>query len=438
MTQRRDERRADTSSIEELGSVALPTRVGSTRSGLMPAFVVGALLVAVVAVGVSGRTEAPRTEVPPLAAAPTSPAPSASESPAPSSSPQPSTRPATPEPTPRYEPTEPWSPDLRFWLVVLSDGQRLLRTDLELTDGFYRTVPIEGAWGDDVRARLVGRGGTDGAVPLADVRVPRVPDGSLDLPLELAGGLVDAVTLGSSDRSPRRGPSVLRYEIRLEQGCGSPGSGLLVAEVTRPSYITYSDPANLDEARDRALASGEVQEALTHSPRCSRMLDPRTGRSAANLDGCLRFFARQGVTWTVTPGEMAPTAPATPSPPPTLPPPSPDGATYWLDLRLDSELIDLQPLQETADGTYQASFPYPETWYVKAPVLGLYGHNTIDGWPVTMATLQLTKGPRGVPGLPVVLASAPSPLAGGAVPIWSVTLIRGQPHGLAVVVDVRP
>jgi hypothetical protein len=95
-----------------------------------------------------------------------------------------------------------------------------------------------------------------------------------------------------------------------------------------------------------------------------------------------------------------------------------------LDLRLDGALIDLQPLEETADGSYQATFPYPETWYVEAPVLGLYGHGTTDGWPVTMATLQLTKGPRGVPGIPVELASGASPMAGGAAPI--------------VIVDVRP
>ncbi|MDQ3493613.1 MAG: hypothetical protein M3452_10195, partial [Chloroflexota bacterium] len=183
----------------------------------------------------------------------------------------------------------------------------------------------------------------------------------------------------------------------------------------------------------------EVQEALTLSTRCSRMLDPRIGRSEANLDGCLRFFARQGVTWTVTPGTSGPIAP-TPSPLASapVPPAAPDGATYWLDLRLDGELINLQPLVETADGTYEAYFPYAESWYVEAPVLGLYSHNTIDGWPVTMTALQLTKGPRGVPGLPFELASAPSPLHGDATTIWSVTLIRGQPHGLAVVVDVQP
>lgn len=75
---------------------------------------------------------------------------------------------------------------------------------------------------------------------------------------------------------------------------------------------------------------------------------------------------------------------------------------------------------------------------MKAPVLGLYGHSIIDGRPATMATLQLSKGPRGQPGTPVALASAPSPVVNGRSSIWSVTLTRGQPNGLAILVQVRP
>ena len=442
MTQWRDDGHSHAGTIEELDPVARPARVGSSRSARIPALIVAALLVGVVAAGVSGRTERPSTPVPPMAATDASPAPPPTNSPTPPGveplSP-PERAPATPKPGPAYLPVEPWLPELRFWLVVLSDGQRQARLELESTDGFYGTVSIGEAWGDDVRTRLFGKVGTNEAVRLADVRVPRVPDGSLDLPLELGSGLVDAVTLGSGDRRSGRTPSVLRYQIRLEQGHGGPGPGRLVAEVLTAYTTTYGESSSPGEARDRALASYEVQEALTHSSRCSRMLDPRTGRSEANLDGCLRFLAREGVTWAVTPGSAAPTAPEAPSTP-TSAPAAPDGATYWLDLRLDGDSIALEALDEAADGSYEAYFPYAESWYVKAPVLGLYGHSIIDGRPVSMATVQLTKGPRGQPGTPVELASAPSPRNEdqGGSPFWSVTLTRGQPHGLAILVQVRP
>ncbi len=312
MTQWRDPRHAEAGSIEELETVAAPTRVGSTRSGLIPAFIVGALLVGVVAVGVSGRTEAPQDGLPPLAAVDASPAPADSSSPTPAASAQgdepfspPRTQPATPETSPDYLPVDPWLPELRFWLVLVSDGQRQARLELESTDGFYGTISMGATWGDDVRTRLFGKAGTNEAVRLADVLVPRVPDGSLDLPLELDSGFIDPMSLGSTDahRAWRR-LSPLIYQLRLEQGGGHPGSALLVAEVAPDA--TYSVRGVPDASRDRALASAEVQEALTHSARCSRMLDPKLGRSEANLDGCLRFFARQGVTWEVTPGTEEP------------------------------------------------------------------------------------------------------------------------------------
>ncbi len=307
MTQWRDRRHAEAGSIEELGTVAAPTRVGSTRSGLIPAFIVGALLVGVVAVGVSGRTEAPRDPLPPVAAA--SPAPSDPTSEAPDASPQgdepmPVANPRTGGPFEVDALPEAWWTDLRFWLVVVSDGQRQARLELESTDGFYGTILIEGDWGGDIRVRLFGRAGTNDAIRVADIRVPRLPDGSLDLPLELDSGVVRAQAFGSGDPNGRL--SDLRYELRLEPGRGRPGPTLLVAEVFAAYTTTYIESSSLDEARDRALASAEVQEALTHSPRCSRMLDPRLGRSEANLDGCLRFLARQGVTWEVTPGTEEP------------------------------------------------------------------------------------------------------------------------------------
>ncbi|MDQ3492690.1 MAG: hypothetical protein M3452_05465, partial [Chloroflexota bacterium] len=303
MTQRRDERHADAGSIEELGSVALPTRVGSDRSALIPAFVVGALLVAVVAVGVSGRTEAPRDPVPPVAAFDASPTPPAlgdpTHTPAPQrGGPRLAPTPGQPEPPSVDALPEIWWPsaELRFWLVLDSDDERLISTDLEATQGFYQAVPMTGALGDAVRARLFGRLGGNDRLQVADVLVPRVPDGSLDLPLELGGGPLPLALRTQPEHGWSVGP--LHYQLRLEQSRGRPGSPLLVAEVFAPYTTTYIESSSPSEARDRVLASAEVQEALTLSTRCSRMLDPRIGRSEANLDGCLRFFARQGVTWT--------------------------------------------------------------------------------------------------------------------------------------------
>lgn len=445
MTQWRDERDAETGSIEELGSVALPTRVGSARSGLVPAVVVGALLAAVVAVGVSGRAETPRDPLPPVAAADASP-----ETPAPG---DPTQTPALPPgaPPPGPTPRQPATPgasalpevrgpsgDLRLSLVLESEDERLLSIDLNAKQGFYRAVPLTEALGEVVRARLFGRLGANERMEMATVPVPRVPDGSLDLPLELGGGPLPAALR----TEPKRGPSSdpLHYRLRLEQSSGRSGSPLLVAEVFAPKTTTYTESSTLDEARDRLVASVAVREALTLSTRCSRMLDPRIGRSEANLDGCLRFFARQGVTSAVNPGGTAQTAPrasANEDSAPAAPAP-PEGAAYWLDLRLRGETIALEVLEEVADGTYEAYFPYDEAWYVKAPVLGLYGRRQVDTSVATITTLQLTKGPRGQPGTPVELAAGPLPAVSGRPPIWSVTLTRGQPDGLAVLVQVGP
>jgi len=231
--------------------------------------------------------------------------------------------PGPPEPFPVYVPSEPWMPELRFWLVLRADGERLLRADLDASHGFYQAVRMQDSWDDGARARLFGQSGTDQAVRLRNVRVPWAPVGSLDLPLVLAVGLVEAGALGLG--APL---ADLRYELRLESGPSRAGS-LLVAEVAQAySTTTYNDAPN-QAARDRALASGEVQEALTHSSRCSRMLDPRIGRSEANLDGCLRSFAREGVTWTVTPGTAASGGPPA-QVPQASPPPAPTARrTGW-------------------------------------------------------------------------------------------------------------
>lgn len=296
MTQWRDPRHAGAGSIEELGTVAAPTRVGSTRSGLIPAFIVGALLVGVVAVGVAGRTQDPRTPTPPLTAASASPAPPDAAFTMPADSPEgdeplppPSTQPAAPEPFPVHVAVEPWMPELRFSLVLRTDGEPLLRADLLAANGFRQTIPIESTWGDGVRVRLVGRFEGKRAVRLTDVPVPRVPDGSLDLPLELASGLVDAGALGLRDT--RRRLADLHVELRLE--AGRDGSTLLVAEVL-PVLVSYDDGTAPDAYFDRAVADDTAREGLRRSLRCSRMLDPRIGRSEANLEGCAQVIGGVG------------------------------------------------------------------------------------------------------------------------------------------------
>ncbi len=441
MAQWRDEENADAGTIEELAPVAQPARVGGNRSARIPALLVGAILVGVVAVGVSGRSVEPRTSVAPLTAASATPAPFSSADPTPvgagqGDEPSPSRtlapRPPAPFPVELSPESSPFGDELHFWLVLRADGEPLLRADLIAANGFRQRVPIGSVEDRDLRVRLVGRLGSNRALRLADVAVPRVPEGSLDLPLVLAVGLVEAGALGLG--APL---ADLRYELRLESGPSRAGS-LLVAEVAQAytTTTTYNDAPN-QAARDRALASGEVREALTHSSRCARMLDPRIGRSEANLDGCLPSLAREGVTWTVTPGTAASGGP-TAQVPQASPPSVPDGATYWLDLRLDGQRITLQPLDEVPDGTYEAFFPYPESWYVKAPELGLYGPSIIDGRPAPMAIVQLSKGPRGQPGIPVELASGPVRRGLPGSTFWSVTLTRGQPHGLAILVQVRP
>lgn len=241
MTQWRDEQDADLGSIEELETVARrPARVGSSRSARIPALIVATLLVGVVAAGVSGRTEPPPTPVPPMAATDASPAPPPSDSPGDEPFSPPGPLPATPQPFP-VEVTPDFlslGDELRFWLVVLSDDERLLRIDLDATHGFYQSVPIDRTWGDDIRARLVGRAGTNAAIRVADVRVVQAPNGSLDLPLELGSGIVRAQALESGDPNGRL--SDLRYELRLEHGRGRPGPTLLVAEVYAAYTTTYT------------------------------------------------------------------------------------------------------------------------------------------------------------------------------------------------------
>ncbi|CAN5700896.1 hypothetical protein BH24CHL8_BH24CHL8_07740 [soil metagenome] len=433
MAQWRDERDAGAGSIEELGSAARPARVGSSTSARIPALIVGTLLVGVVAVGVAGRSQAPRIPAPPAAAASTSPALPASTDQTPratSSSEEPSSPTSTPDrrPLPRDVPLD-LAPglDLRFWFLLVAENERLLRADLTPDNGFYQSVPIDDSWGDGVRARIFGRLGDDPAMRLTDTRVPSVPEGSLDLPLRLDESSVDAVTLGALRQDGRLDGLVLR--VRLEQGRGRPGPTLLIVEAVRTAVI-QEDAAAPESARDddrygstnadydRALASRATREALARSPRCARMLDPRLGRSEANLMGCERALMRAG-----TAGASIP--------------PTPIGATYWLDLRLDGEAIALQALDAAAEGAHEAFFPYPESWYVRAPVLSLYGHSK-RGASATIATLQLSKGTRGQPGIPVELAHGPVQPGDMGSPIWIVTLTRGQPHGLAVLVQVLP
>ncbi len=433
MAQWRDERDAGAGSIEDLEPVARPARVGSSPSARIPALIVGTLLVGVVAVGVAGRSQAPRIPAPPAAAASSSPALPTSTDRTPraaSSSEEPSSPTSTPHrrPLPRDVPLDlAIGLDLRFWFLLVAENERLLRADLTPDNGFYQSVPIDDSWGDGVRARIFGRLGDNPKTRLTNTPVPVVPKGSLDLPLRLDESSVDAVTLGALRQDGRLGGLVLR--VRLEQGRGRPGPTLLIVEAVRTAVIRQDDSAP-ESARDaerygstnadydRALASRATREALARSPRCARMLDPRLGRSEANLMGCERALMRAG-----TAGASIP--------------PAPIGATYWLDLRLDGEAIALQALDEAAGSAHEASFPYPESWYVSAPVLGLYGHST-QGAPATIATLQLSLGPNGQPGIPVELAHGPVQPGEVGSATWMVTLTRGQPHGLAVLVRVRP
>jgi len=318
-------------------------------------------------------------------------------------------------------------------LVLVSDGERLLRADLDRSNGFYQSVSIDDSWGDDVRARLFGRLGDNQAVRLTDMPVPRVPQGSLDLPLRLAEGFVDAEDLGSRD--PNQPLSDLHVRVRLEQGHGRPPSTLLVVDVVTAVVIrddasapgadaeedadaNADGDANADADYDRALAKGATREALRRSSRCARMLDPRIGRSEANLEGCERAIVRAG-------------------PVAASPPPAPAGAVYWLDLQLAGAPAQPTALEMRADGVYEEYFPYPESWYFRAPILGLYGRSP-QGEPVTIATVQLSRGPDGQPGLPVQLAYGPVRIGLPEEPLWMVTLSRGQPHGLAVLVQIVP
>ncbi|MBA3307761.1 MAG: hypothetical protein H0T04_03635, partial [Chloroflexi bacterium] len=315
----RDQRGQEEARIEELEPVARPARVGTSRSARIPALIVGALLVGVAAVGVSGRTEPPRDPATRLAAATGSPAPAASSGPTPEASspdasssregdlsPAPGRGPAgrgllRSEPPPEVIPDRD---DLRFWLVLLSDGEPLLRADLNASNGFYQSVRIDDSMGDDLRARLFGRLGDDQAVRLTDIPVPRVRQRSLDLPLSLAESFIDAADLGSRD--PNGLSSDLHMRIRLEQGAGHPPSTMLVVDVlttvvindaTDPGAAAEGDTEAEAEAEadyDRALANGATREALRRSSRCARMLDPRIGRSEANLEGCERAIVRAG------------------------------------------------------------------------------------------------------------------------------------------------
>jgi hypothetical protein len=307
MAQWRDEENADAGTIEELAPVAQPARVGGNRSARIPALLVGAILIGVVAVGVSGRTAQPPIQVPPVAAVDASPTPRRPDSPAPvapqghePSSP-PSTAPATTQPFPVevFSELRPFDDGLRLWLVILSDGRRLLRTELEPIHPFYQPLPSLDARGDDVRVRLVARLGSNRAVRVAEVTVPRVPDRSVDLPLELASGLINADPLGARD--PHRRLYDLHYALRLEGGRGRGLPAQLVAEISVMGTVSddasapHTTPSAPHTTRDRALASGAAREALRGAPRCARVLDPRTGRSEAALESCAPVLRRAGL-----------------------------------------------------------------------------------------------------------------------------------------------
>ncbi len=239
MTQWRDERPAGSGSIEELGSVARPALVGSSRSAVIPALIVGGLLAGVVALGISGRPPGPRdAEPPPAAAADTSPA-----SLAPAQSPDATDPSATPGPTPsRPRPSQPPPPnnpllqdDVLFWVELVDDEGTLVRGYLAPGEEHRVSMTITGARSENVRLRLFGRIGDQEPFRLANVAVPAT-SGPLERPLVL-----DNRTLTADDWPDgysTDGLTDLEYRLRLEGGLAGSRQVVVRVSIARGGLIT--------------------------------------------------------------------------------------------------------------------------------------------------------------------------------------------------------
>lgn len=222
MTQWRDEPPAGSGSIEELGSVARPARVGSSRSALIPALIVGALLVGVVALGMSGRSQDQRTAAPPPVSAVDASPRAPEDSPAPARSPDvidpppPDPPRGGPGPTPSLSDNPLLQDDVLFWVELVDDEGPLVRGYLAPGEEHRVSMTITGARSDTVRVRLFGRIGDRATVRLTNVAIPDTSGQTLERPL-----LLDRRTLTAEEWPVeyRTDPLTdLEYRLRLENG----------------------------------------------------------------------------------------------------------------------------------------------------------------------------------------------------------------------------